>query len=79
MVVDRDALVRKGVDAGDLGCEGRIGQVTERQPLAFDEYSNDIRACSEIQDGWFGDVRRRFGLRGLDDIFLAGQFQNLIP
>jgi hypothetical protein len=61
VVVDRNALVRQGIDAGDFSGEGGVGQMPKRKPLAFDERPHDFRSYGEIQDGRLVGIGWGFG------------------
>lgn len=50
MIIDGDALVREGIDAGDFRGEGGIHQVAKGKSLAFGKDFNDFRSCREIEN-----------------------------
>ena len=67
MIINGDALMREGIDAGDFRGEGGIHHVAEGESFAFGKDFYDLRPGSEIKHGrrWFlvfGFIRRRFFL-----------------
>jgi len=67
-IIDRDSLMRQRIDAGYLGGEGRIGQVSERQPLALHQHADDFWLGGEVQQRRFCWIRRRLRLGDLQSL-----------
>jgi hypothetical protein len=56
VVVNCDPLVREGVDAGNLGRKGRVGEVPEGKPFTFNQCGYNFGVGRKIKKLWSGSV-----------------------
>ena len=80
MVVDGNALVRQGINAGYFRTEYRIGEMAEGKALTLDQRPHDFRSRREIEDWRLSSIWRRFGLgEEAGGCNSGGQFQEATP